>query len=300
METLDNMEYRISTITAIAKLNTLIILEKLYNIFQVDDEQKLYYNTNKKNIINNLSFVEYGKTKDISNSKGVNPKYNKKKTYKKKLKKSKRFDNQLTIILHINGNYINMKIFKNGRIQMTGLKTIDNGPLAIDLIINIINNLNNINKDILENGNLENTETILLNNDIKYKLEYTDFKICLINSNFKFTSKIRRNKFFQFLNEKTEIICSYEPCIYPGVKIQFFYNIKLDGVCRCSTGFCSNKKKESMCVKVTIAVFESGCTIITGAKSLEQLNAAYNYIKKLLINNIESFKKIDIDQLLLE
>jgi len=34
METLDNMEYRISTITAIAKLNTLIILEKLYNIFQ--------------------------------------------------------------------------------------------------------------------------------------------------------------------------------------------------------------------------------------------------------------------------
>jgi len=57
METLDNMEYRISTITAIAKLNTLIILEKLYNIFQVDDEQKLYYNTNKKNIINNLKFV---------------------------------------------------------------------------------------------------------------------------------------------------------------------------------------------------------------------------------------------------
>ena len=183
----------------------------------------------------------------------------------------------------MNDNYINMKLFKNGRIQMTGLKKIENGPVAINTIIDIIKNLN-LNNDIID----------------KNDLEFSDYKICLINSDFKFFSKLRRNKLFDFLNNKTDLICSYEPCIYPGVKIQFFYNNKYDGICRCSDGYCSNKDKKSLCGKVTIAVFESGCTIITGAKSLEQINVTYKYIKELLTNNIDNFKKIDLDQLLLQ
>ena len=65
-----------------------------------------------------------------------------------------------------------------------------------------------------------------------------------------------------------------------------------------SEKFCSNKNKKSNCIKITIAVFESGCTIITGAKSLEQINNSYNYINKLITNNISQFKKINIDELL--
>ena len=37
------MEYRISTITAIAKINSLINLEELYKIIKIDDKQNLYY-----------------------------------------------------------------------------------------------------------------------------------------------------------------------------------------------------------------------------------------------------------------
>ena len=84
------------------------------------------------------------------------------------------------------------------------------------------------------------------------------------------------------------------------MKIQFFYNDSMDGICRCQDGFCSNKSKNSHCVKITVAIFESGCTIITGAKSLDQINITYKYIKDLLLNNIQYFKKIDLDQLLLE
>jgi TATA-box binding protein (TBP) (component of TFIID and TFIIIB) len=298
------MEYRISTITAIAKINSLINLEELYKIIKVDDKQNLYYDNGdlvSKNILNNISFIEYGKTKDVSNSKGINPKQDKKNRYKKKKKKMKRFDNQLTLIVNINNNIINMKIFKNGRIQMTGLKDIDNGPKAIEIIMKVIKDLS-----IIKNSNIFNLiedddeSTDVINTDvINTELKYDDYKICLINSDFRFNHKVKRNKLYEFIVNNTELVCSYEPCIYPGVKLQYFYNKKLDGICRCSDVYCSNKNKNSTCVKITIAVFESGCTIITGAKSLKQVNAAYTFIKNLLSSNISHFKKIDIEHLLL-
>ena len=298
------MEYRISTITAIAKINSLINLEELYKIIKIDDKQTLYYDNDdlvSKNILNNISFIEYGKTKDVSNSKGINPKQDKKNRYKKKKKKMKRFDNQLTLIVNINNNIINMKIFKNGRIQMTGLKDIDNGPKAIEIIMKVIKDLS-----IIKNSNIFNLienddeSTDVINTDvINTELKYDDYKICLINSDFRFNHKVKRNKLYEFIVNNTELVCSYEPCIYPGVKLQYFYNKKLDGICRCSDVYCSNKNKNSTCVKITIAVFESGCTIITGAKSLKQVNAAYTFIKNLLSSNISHFKKIDIEHLLL-
>lgn len=297
------MEYRISTITAIAKINSLINLEELYKIIKIDDKQNLYYDNDElisKNILNNISFIEYGKTKDVSNSKGVNPKQEKQNRYKKKKKKMKRFDNQLTLIVNINNNIINMKIFKNGRIQMTGLKDIDNGPKAIEIIMKIIKDLSLIKNSNITSLLEDNDKSIeIINKDLKTELKYDNYKICLINSDFRFNHKVKRNKLYEFIVNNTELVCSYEPCIYPGVKLQYFYNTELDGVCRCSDVYCSNKNKNSTCVKITIAVFESGCTIITGAKSLKQVNAAYTFIKNLLSSNISHFKKIDIEDLLL-
>ena len=295
------MDYRISTITAIAKINSLIRLEKLFNFFEVDEKMKLYHNdlNNAKCFYPDILFIEYGKIKTESNSKGFNPK-TKKKTYKKKLKNSKRFDNQLTIILSLNENLINMKLFKNGRVQMTGLKNIENGKIAIQKIIDIIIKIN-MNVNILFNEDDEEDD----NDDNKIGKEeidifYDNFKICLINSDFKFISKLKRNKLFEYIINNTDLICSYEPCIYPGVKIQFFYNERNDGICKCKDVFCSNKNKDSKCIKITVAIFESGCTIITGAKSLDQINVTYNYIKNFLTNNVSHFKKIDLDELLLK
>ena len=249
-------KYRISTITAIGNLNTIVNLQLLFNLFYETDD---------------MVFIEYGKTKNISNSKGTNPK----KKLKKKKANSKRFDNQATLFVKINDSYINMKIFKNGKIQMTGLKDIYSGREAIDKLIKYIKKLYKINNDIVED----------------YKnLQSTDFKICLINSDFKFDSKIKRDNLFKYITNNTKLICSYEPCIYPGVKIQYYYNKNNNGVCDCNE-YCDNKNKNSKCSKITIAIFESGCTIITGAKNIDQINTTYKFISNLLINNINNFKK---------
>ena len=61
--------------------------------------------------------------------------------------------------------------------------------------------------------------------------------------------------------------------------------------------YCENKNKTSKCTKITIAIFESGCTIITGSKNIEQINTTYNYIATLLKNNIDKFKKHTLPEL---
>ena len=44
------------------------------------------------------------------------------------------------------------------------------------------------------------------------------------------------------------------------------------------------------CKKITISTFQSGKVIVTGARSREQLNAAYNFIN--MIFNVTFFKRI--------
>ena len=91
-------DYRISTITAVGNINSIIDLQQFFDIF---------------NPTNNIVYVEYGKTKNISNVKGIHPK----KKPKTKKKDSKRFDNQATVFIKLKDEtYANMKIFKNGKI----------------------------------------------------------------------------------------------------------------------------------------------------------------------------------------
>jgi hypothetical protein len=45
------------------------------------------------------------------------------------------------------------------------------------------------------------------------------------------------------------------------------------------------------CKKVTIAVFESGKILITGATSIPQVDAAYNFIVHVLMSNAERLTK---------
>ena len=260
---MDNKHYRISTITGVGDLNSAIYLQDFFDIF---------------NPTSKIVYVEYGKTKNISNVKGEHPK----KKPKKKKKDSKRFDNQATVFIKLKDEtYANMKIFKNGKIQMTGLKAINNGIEAINILIEYIKTIHNEKNKIVEK-----IEHIKLSN----------YKICLINSDFKFDYKIKRNDLFKFITNNTNLVCSYEPCIYPGVKIQYFYNNDNDGVCKCSE-YCDNKKKNSNCSKITIAIFESGCTIITGAKNINQINTTYDFINNLVNTNINSFKKKELPKL---
>ena len=269
--------YKISTITATACINSMLNLDKLYEYIELIDHNAMS---------DGITFIEYGKKKENTFSKG----YNKKLHIKKRKKEgSKRFDNQATVILkkfhdkQETPNYANMKIFKNGNVQVTGLKTIKHGVTIIHFLIEYLQNIDKKYGDILENAN---------------DMHISKYKICLINSDYRIGYEINRDALNRVIQTKYNVFCNYEPCIYPGVKIQYSWNDESDqtGICKCSK-HCNGKGcgvGDGNCKKITIAVFQSGCIIITGAQSYEQINTAYKFINDIIEKNKDIVKKLDM------
>ena len=84
------------------------------------------------------------------------------------------------------------------------------------------------------------------------------------------------------------ITSSYEPIMYPGVNMKYFYNkeFKNNGICKCSEK-CKGKGKgcgNGNCKRITIAIFNSGKIIITGGRNFEQITESYNFINNILKN----------------
>lgn len=254
MKSFDESSLKISTMTITASLNVFVDLDVLYNSIDIADE-----NTD------GFTYAEYGKKNEPNIfCKG----FHKKLTIARRKKKiGKRFDNQITVIIKNKVDNIiestNIKIFKNGNLQLAGVKNETHGSKVLNFVVAFFQeqSLKNQIVDFIEN------------------IKITNYKIQLINSDFRVGFNIKREKLFKIIqNEYKNIYSSYEPCIYPGVKIQY-----------------TNDKKSTK--KTTIAVFRSGCVIVTGAQKLEDTESAYNFIKQLLIDNKNN---IEMNQLLSE
>lgn len=165
---------------------------------------------------------------------------------------------------------INMKIFMNGGVSMAGCKRVEDGYNAVNILLNHIRKCPEIyNADAAYKGNPD-------------ELKVTDYKITLINSGYYAGFRLDGTKFQDIIMDKYDLFASFDPLIYPGVKISYMWNNKKednDGRCNCST-LCINKKGE--CKEITIAVFGSGKIIITGANTKKQLDDSFNFISTVL------------------
>lgn len=180
----------------------------------------------------------------------------------------KNFFNQMTIIINVNNNiYLNVKLFHNGSIQITGCKELNYANIILNKLINKL-------KEIL----------ILKNNDITTEIKFIDdnnnlnisrFKIDLINTNFGMKYSINRERLYNILTEE---------------RVQ----------CRISsTHACVNiKHKISENTSVSIFVFQTGNIIITGAKCAEHVRDTYYYILKYLNRNKHKIIKKNINTIL--
>ena len=211
--------------------------------------------------------------------------------------KKNRFDNQVTVIYKFSDKYIpNVKIFKNGNIQLTGIKDVKDTEHIVNHIINDIKLIyNTIDKNIIVNADP----------DYKLDLKYQNFKIRMINTDFKVYKdpelqngfEIRRKEIHKlYINEPYNNKCSFQPGIYQGVKLEYFWNINnhnKNGICSCPK-YCYGKgsgQNIGECKKVTGALFESGSVLITGGITFEQVNETYEYICNFLEKNKDVIRK---------
>lgn len=272
--------YRISTMTATGYIGTNVDLVELYEYIDINE-------VNKEGII----YAEFGNNKHNQISKGTNVKKRFIRVDGKKQASTRRFDNSITVkynFLNLDDKMctLNIKVFKNGKIQMTGVKSEESGKKAIQTIIDMILKYNEIStKKIVEDVSL---------------LKSSDFCIHLINSDFKVDIEIRRDLLADLLMKSYSCTCSYEPCIYPGVKIQYFLNknqkndaLEDAGKCKCEP-HCNGKGDgftTDNCKKITISIFQSGCILITGVTLIQHIQVGYDYIINIIKKHEKDIKR---------
>jgi len=210
-------------------------------------------------------FIKYAERGD-ENNKG----YAKKNDKKKRKQKAKRtFFNQVTLHCFYDNKIINVKFFNNGKIQMTGLKYEEQGSkLLNEKLIPMFKDY----KDTFDD-----------------KLTLKNYRIVLINSDFAMDDEVDRDQ-LQLKLKEYDYYSTFEPCVYPGVNMKYYFNNNNDntGICKCES-ICygkGNSGGDGDCKRVTIAVFKKGKIIITGAKSREQLAICKEFIKDFINNKI--------------
>ncbi len=245
---------RMSTMTIVSSLSTNIDLLNLYDNFNINDIIKYIECCKKENNEKNIYY------------KGFAEKNNKKK---RKEKTKKIFFNQLTIHLFID-KLINMKVFNNGKLQLTGVKSEEQGLKCINYLIDNIKKIDSIN----DNKIFDSKDINILNYDI-----------VLINSDFDLGHDIERNDLFNKLSENG-YFSTFEPCTYPGVKIKYYHNKnnEKDGICNCNR-ICNGKGNgdgDGDCKSITVAVFKSGKVLVTGGRNYNHINIGCNFIKNFI------------------
>jgi TATA-box binding protein (TBP) (component of TFIID and TFIIIB) len=191
------------------------------------------------------------------------------------------FFNQATIVIRreispLNWKEINIKLFRNGGVQMTGVRSDEMSWDAIRWLVA------HIQTHYTAKPVFEGTVNI-------HKMQTQ-----LVNTDFSIGAKIRRDALHKVLREKYFLSVSYDPAIYQGVKTKYFYNAERPATC--PPGLCPCEKlckgtgdgsKLGACKKITISPFQTGQIIITGARTIEQINEAYEFMKRLFLEHAD-------------
>ena len=229
----------------------------------------------------NLSFDDILTVKiNNENMRTIMEEKKKKRRTKRKVKVSNNpFYNQITVVVRINeGSFtnihdepkINLKLFKNGSIQISGLKNIEFANRALNKLIYCLSQVKAkiINNTITEYKFVENISKLGINN----------FEIYMINSNYMVNLMIDRSKLYSLLLMK-KIKTSYEKCVRACVNIKYVPPIH-------------NEEEKD----VSVFIFEKGNIIITGARNFYHVIDTYEYINNILLNHIDDIIKKDDTQ----
>jgi len=101
----------------------------------------------------------------------------------------------------------------------------------------------------------------------------------LINSNFRCGYYINREKLYSLLKYKYKINSAYDPCSYPGIQCEFYYDPLIDK----QTGRQPNDMKDRTDItKVSFMIFRTGSVLIVGKCEEDVLQEIYLFIRGML------------------
>jgi TATA-box binding protein (TBP) (component of TFIID and TFIIIB) len=185
----------------------------------------------------------------------------------------KTFFNQSTIVVRklreAGGEFkeVNVKLFANGGFQMTG---VTNEEFSRDVIDWLIRQFNELPERITE-----------------VPLSLKKFAVQLLNSDYKVNALVKRSELHKTLCDAYNLSSTLETTIYQGVNTKYYYNEASSGkkgICHCPK-FCTGQGDGTAigsCKRITIAIFQTGSIIITGARMRKQLDEAYDFMNDVI------------------
>jgi TATA-box binding protein (TBP) (component of TFIID and TFIIIB) len=174
---------------------------------------------------------------------------------------------------------VNIKLFKNGGVQMTG---IPSDTFAQETLTWLAASLQKFSESVLEG----------IPKPCKYNIQ-------LINSDYQVNGNINREKLHEILITEYNLFSSFESTIYQGCDTKYFYNEAapaeaMEGICPCGETLCignGDGRSLGACKEITISPFHTGSIIITGARRFEQIEKAYIFMNKVLVKHCSEILK---------
>ena len=190
-------------------------------------------------------------------------------------KKKGAFYNCFVLIVRVllNNEYkeIHFKVFNTGKLEIPGIKNEIIFNKSLDILVNAISPF------------MQNNEFLLY---LEQKTETV-----LINSNFNCGFNIDREKLFNILKYNYSINCHYDPCSYPGIQCEFYYN-KMENV---HNGKKEKEKEKENTIKISFMIFRTGSVLIVGKCEEDVIYIIYNFLKKLLSTEYINIKSNNED-----
>lgn len=157
---------------------------------------------------------------------------------------------------------IHVKVFNTGKLEIPGIQDDSILVKTLDLLIKTLRPL------VPQSNDLD---------WIKNKSETV-----LINSNFSCGFFINRDKLYNRLKYHYRINSAYDPCSYPGIQCEFYY----DPHSAIQTGQhppsgISDEERDRF-IKMSFMVFRTGSVLIVGKCKEDVLEKIYEFLKDLL------------------
>jgi TATA-box binding protein (TBP) (component of TFIID and TFIIIB) len=239
------------------------------NVIDPNNDDECFFMANNIKILENNSLKKQGR--------------------QKKKKDNDNFYNSCSIIVKgdLKTKCVNIKLFNNGKITLTGAKAEIDGYNSTCVLLNEMKKEPEIFLDIENQNDIDN-------------LKIDNYKITMINSDFNTNFKIDLLKLLSILNNnEKDLFTKFNPEKYRGLIIGYYWNLnkpEQDGKCLCKLK-CNGKGNgngDGECKKITISVFKSGSVIITGGRLVKQIEDAYSTINDIFKENYHEINKLSI------
>lgn len=198
----------------------------------------------------------------------------------------KTFFNQSTIVVRKATNpektqfkEVNIKLFANGGVQMTGVPAEDFAKATLDWLIPEL---------------LKVPVTFFGADPVLQR-----FKVQLINSDYSIAHQVKRDVLHNILTRTYGLFSTFEGTIYQGVNTKYYYNEEHPDPERPGICLCNKKCKgqgtgvgPGQCKRITMSIFQTGNIIITGARYLYQIEEAYNFLNGVLQTHAKEVLRI--------